>query len=395
MKLRLPNEVRPPRRKKKPSPFARIAGRFGGGHRLPAHVTGEEDWETDVPQIRMSRAFVVMLALHLVAVGGLFAFHLWGREGEEAADAASLTHDAPPVTAGEAPAMEAAVVSTSPSYTPPRVEVVPEPDSLEPSAETPPLPAGARSHVLLAGETRELVSARYNVSLAELDAANPDAAWSSGARVVIPEAHRVIGSVARQDDTASRPTAPMEATPLPPQPGTSVALTPAVDPAPRVEPAPRAEVAADNAPAEPVEGPAEAEGVRHADAGKRTEVTYVQEKSKPAAPVRETVSAKPSPKSTPKVAPKPEPKKAVESTRTVQVKTTPKKAEPTEKEKPKPSTTPARAAGQRSHIVVKGDTIYNIAKRYGMPASEIMRLNGIKDDGRIRIGDGLKIPVRR
>ena len=46
-----------------------LTGKWGRQHRLPAHVTGEADWEVEVPQIRMSRAFAVMLVLHVVEIG--------------------------------------------------------------------------------------------------------------------------------------------------------------------------------------------------------------------------------------------------------------------------------------------------------------------------------------
>src|SRR6186997_1425451 len=70
-----------------------LTGKWGKNHRLPAHVTGESDWEVEVPQIRMSRAFAVMLVLHIVAVGGLFAFRIWGRDAEKK-DAAAESADA-------------------------------------------------------------------------------------------------------------------------------------------------------------------------------------------------------------------------------------------------------------------------------------------------------------
>ena len=34
----------------------------------------EEDYASDEPNVRLSRAFVVVLLLHVVAVGGIFAF---------------------------------------------------------------------------------------------------------------------------------------------------------------------------------------------------------------------------------------------------------------------------------------------------------------------------------
>ena len=45
--------------------------------RLPANVMQEEVWEDDGPNMKLSRAFIVVLALHIVAVAGLAAFSLF------------------------------------------------------------------------------------------------------------------------------------------------------------------------------------------------------------------------------------------------------------------------------------------------------------------------------
>ncbi|MDB2327398.1 hypothetical protein N9V94_02440, partial [bacterium] len=45
--------------------------------RLPANVMHEEAWEDSGPNMKLSRAFIVVLVLHIVAVGGLAAFNLF------------------------------------------------------------------------------------------------------------------------------------------------------------------------------------------------------------------------------------------------------------------------------------------------------------------------------
>ncbi len=52
---------------------------------------------------------------------------------------------------------------------------------------------------------------------------------------------------------------------------------------------------------------------------------------------------------------------------------------------------PATTSSSRSHTVVKGDTLYNISKRYGTTVSAIQRANGINGD-LIRLGERLVIP---
>ncbi|WP_062148595.1 LysM peptidoglycan-binding domain-containing protein [Beggiatoa leptomitoformis] len=44
-----------------------------------------------------------------------------------------------------------------------------------------------------------------------------------------------------------------------------------------------------------------------------------------------------------------------------------------------------------THTVVKGDTVYSIAKRYGRTVTEVARWNGIKSPYTIKIGQTLKV----
>ena len=48
-------------------------------------------------------------------------------------------------------------------------------------------------------------------------------------------------------------------------------------------------------------------------------------------------------------------------------------------------------SAQKSHTVVKGDTPYNIAKRYGLSVDELLKLNPEVKDGKLAIGDVLTV----
>lgn len=48
-------------------------------------------------------------------------------------------------------------------------------------------------------------------------------------------------------------------------------------------------------------------------------------------------------------------------------------------------------SAQRSHTVVKGDTPYNIAKRYGLTVDELLKMNPAVKDGKLALGDVLTI----
>lgn len=59
---------------------------------------------------------------------------------------------------------------------------------------------------------------------------------------------------------------------------------------------------------------------------------------------------------------------------------------------PTVSPTPAPAQ-QRTYAVAPGDTLYAIARRFGITDTELMRLNGITDPGSLQIGQELTIAV--
>lgn len=56
---------------------------------------------------------------------------------------------------------------------------------------------------------------------------------------------------------------------------------------------------------------------------------------------------------------------------------------------------PTPQASGRTHVVVSGDTIYNISMRYGVNPRELMLLNDVMDPTQLSIGRELQIPVSR
>ena len=55
--------------------------------------SGDESWKKDVPNIKLSRAFIVVLILHVVAVGGILAFEMF-KPNENIASAIPLENEA-------------------------------------------------------------------------------------------------------------------------------------------------------------------------------------------------------------------------------------------------------------------------------------------------------------
>ena len=55
--------------------------------------SGDESWKKDVPNIKLSRAFIVVLILHVVAVGGILAFEMF-KPNENIASTIPLENEA-------------------------------------------------------------------------------------------------------------------------------------------------------------------------------------------------------------------------------------------------------------------------------------------------------------
>ncbi len=306
-------------------------------HRFSANVTGEEDWEVDEPQIRMSRAFAVMLILHLVAVGGLFAFHMFGKDDRAAEDLATRhAHEASPPPPSPAPAS----VSQTPAPAAPRAEiVVDEPASKE------------RTHSFKEGETRMLVAAKFNITVRQLEDANPDKDFQPGDLLIIPQPPRVIGAVADAAPPLNPPIALIAATPSAEVPHREFALK---------------------------------EGAENPYAPVTLE--ELEEELPEPAPVVRKVKAQPVETVRQERLPAEEPVAAVQPAKPRKPTPAPAAAVPA---KPKPAT------GSRTHVVKKGDTIYNVARRYGLSPNEVLRANGISDPSRLQMGQVLKITVKR
>ncbi|MFH1350036.1 MAG: LysM peptidoglycan-binding domain-containing protein [Pseudomonadota bacterium] len=71
-----------------------------------------------------------------------------------------------------------------------------------------------------------------------------------------------------------------------------------------------------------------------------------------------------------------------------------KKSEITSKTKPSPSVEkkPVSKATSRTHEVKQGETLYQIAKKYGTSISELRRLNNLKQDQAIHPGQKILVP---
>lgn len=339
------------------------------GHHLPASLAShEEDWDPDQPQIRMSRAFAVMLILHLVAVGGLFAFHVFGKDDQNAeqlatrqAHANATTPTAPPRALPVEPVPPAApnTPGVPAGTTPPRAEVV--------SEGTPVDPSGNQIHTMLAGESKSLIAAKYGVSVRDLEQANPGVdVGKAGAKVVIPSPHqqRVIGATPAEGNHGNAPVA-------------VIAATGGDEPGAR-------EFAMKDGAENPYQN-----FDHEAAAPKEAPIPSSRSSQVSAKPV-ESKSSRNNEKPSTRPSDKPAVSRTARNDDDEDRPAKPKTQQSSPGSKPK-----SAPAGSRTHVVKSGDTVYNISRRYGMTPAEVMKANGISDPSKLQLGQVLKISVSR
>ena len=146
-------------------------GRVFAQTKLPAHVTEEQDWYLDTPDVRLTRVFTVVLILHVVAVGGILAFKM-----VEKASTPAIVASADTATSQEiAPSAE----SANPAE--PKVNAAPAPAPAE--SQTPataakdsgtaltvnhPSAADYQEYCVAAGDTLASIAQKLNVSAAQI-----------------------------------------------------------------------------------------------------------------------------------------------------------------------------------------------------------------------------------
>ena len=248
---------------------------FSKASRVPSSIAAtmpEQDWDNDVPRVKLFTAFMVMLFLHVAVVGGVILFHYLQKD------------PGTPVVATAESIPPAAAVAGGAAATAPTAGI---------RLDDPAL-ANLRRHVVRTHETMDMVAGQYGVTrealagLNRIEANNP---FRIGMTLVIPETPvaRPFEAVAAGNEGAA----------------------PAVQPA-REVPEPLAEEPAHSAPAKEI-----ASGNRAA------------------APV---------------------------------------------------------GAKTSRHTVRSGDTLWSIAKRYGVTLPALMKANAITDANHLKEGASLVIP---
>ncbi len=339
---------------------------FARTGRVEAKGPGGRDWHTDVPNIKLSRAFVVVLVLHVVAVGGILAFEMFKPDVAKSpvaasSDAGQVDADKP---AGPAPRADRGVAK------PPAV-------LREESS------GGYERYIVQQGDSIRDIAGRYRISRAELLAANR-----------IDERHPLVqGRILR---------VPRSLLP-PPEPPVSVASTPAParDALPGIAtslPADGGDGSVDSPAPDPLRTPGDSPvGTPSTD-----EVPAIEPE-----PETSVAGAVPAPAGDDGFQPLGTPRAGgpaggaqlrpeIVAPRNDQ-KSTGARATVVRKLPNNPASTraaadPAPPAAGARHTIAAGDNLYRLSRKYGVSVDAIMRANPGIDPRALKIGQSVKIP---
>jgi LysM repeat protein len=337
--------------RKKPSLKDRLTRRKT--HRLAAHLTREEEWDYDAPNIKLSRAFVVVIILHIVAVGGILAFEVMKPDRQNFAE---LSDDDPEAMVKQEPMQLTNVIPSDVKIGDPSV-------------------AGYDHYIVKAGDSVASIADRHKVGIAELERLNRLDKGSKiypGRNLFIPPhddvspqnvAQVVVGenlAAGSGGSLAAPPGQPREEVVTLPEEAREIASGPSPGIQRRFEREDIPEVVS------PVNTPQPA-------------ATPPQ----PAATPPIEVAPQPTPQLLEATPPAPEPPRS-------------EPAPPVPRTIPKPHVTPT--AAERSggtYVVAKGDNPWAIARNHGVSYTELIQANGIDDPTHLQIGAKLKIPAKR
>jgi len=180
MKLTMPIKT-PKRSRKNPVALRKSAKKIQ--LRAPARRATEEDfddYEEDEPTMRLSQAFIVVLLLHVIAVGGVLLFNYMKTRNEAAAKASKT------------------IAAANASHTPTTASSKEE--SAVSKKETPKEPVKLTRpadgiYVVQAGDTLTQISTKFGMSIAAIEAENGLASQSHikiGQRLRIPESEKIV-----------------------------------------------------------------------------------------------------------------------------------------------------------------------------------------------------------
>ncbi|MFV0338958.1 MAG: LysM peptidoglycan-binding domain-containing protein [Chthoniobacterales bacterium] len=206
MKLRLTKKPKVPN-KKAPVKIQAAASRAS---RRSITADEEEYYEESEPNMRLSHAFIVVLILHVIAVGGVFGFNaIKSRQSSLAkleAEAAASTEANPTMQAntdvlphGLPENAEPAAPTVTQSNTVDTTQTRPPQPTVETKTSTPKAVAGQHTYTVVAGDTLIRIAKRENTTVEQIMAANnlgESAVIRVNQALIIPDASKQISKPA-------------------------------------------------------------------------------------------------------------------------------------------------------------------------------------------------------
>lgn len=185
-----------------------IVGRARARMKLSANVTEEQDWYLDTPDLRLTRIFTVVILLHLIAVGGIFAFKMVDKASNVSAVKISTANrdfdnavQAARETAAAVPA--AAPIVEAPARPPVPAPLRPDPSRLQ--------------HKVVPGDTLPEIARQYGVSPEALRAKNSirsDNELYHGRYIDIPGQNEPVVASPTVEQAVEAPASPAPVAPV-------------------------------------------------------------------------------------------------------------------------------------------------------------------------------------
>lgn len=169
MKLRPIRSTAKIKRKKPPMKLKASVSRAASRRQIEEFEDDEEDYyESSEPNMKLSHAFIVVLILHLIAVGGIFGFNaMKNRQATLAKIAAESGLVAQPKPA--ASEVESSALPTGPSAgTHPSAAVSQSASSTAPAANVPAQATTGRTHEVVPGDTLTRIATKYGTTVEAL-----------------------------------------------------------------------------------------------------------------------------------------------------------------------------------------------------------------------------------
>lgn len=180
-----------------------ILGKARAKMKLSADLTEEQDWYLDTPDVRLTRIFGVVILLHAIAVGGIFAYKMVDKASATSAVKISTARQQMEEAVQESRETAAAVPVATPVEAPARPPV---PAPLRPDPTKP-------QHKVQAGDTLSGIAKQYGVTPEALRAKNgiiSDNELYPGRYIDLPEKNApvVVAKPVEQPAASAAPAAP-------------------------------------------------------------------------------------------------------------------------------------------------------------------------------------------